>query len=203
MGTRSPTKIQVGNPVGREERDASMTGRNDITGVRRSPGHVAGSGLSLLGIYLNDHLAGATLGTELSARLAAAHRGSEDRDTLERLAAEIAEDRGALIDVMSALEIPVRQYKVALGWAAEKAGRFKPNGHIFTRSPLSSLEEIEMMRLGVEGKAACWRTLRVVADRDGRLDGAGIENLQSRADEQTRTLEELRIRAMDELTSSL
>jgi hypothetical protein len=41
----------------------------------------------------------------------------------------------------------------------EKAARLKLNGHLLARSPLSSLEELEMLRLGVEGKAAGWRTL--------------------------------------------
>jgi hypothetical protein len=38
------------------------------------------------------------------------------------------------------------------------------------RSPLSDLEELELLRLGVEGKAAGWRTLRTQADTDARLD---------------------------------
>jgi hypothetical protein len=41
----------------------------------------------------------------------------------------------------------------------EKAARLKLNGHLLARSSLSSLEEVEMLRLGVEGKAAGWRTL--------------------------------------------
>lgn len=38
------------------------------------------------------------------------------------------------------------------------------------RSPLSLLEELELMRLGVEGAGAGWRTLRKLAERDQRLD---------------------------------
>jgi hypothetical protein len=166
-------------------------------------GHVGRSGLALLGIYLNDHLAGATLGTELAFRLSGAHRKSEESVTFERIATEISEDRAALMELMAALEVPVRQYKVALGWVAEKTGRFKLNGRLLGRSPLSSLEEVEMMRLGVEGKAACWRTLLVLADRDDRLDRARLDALLHRADEQAETLEDLRIRVTAELTSAL
>jgi hypothetical protein len=166
-------------------------------------GHVGRSGLALLGIYLNDHLAGATLGTELASRLAGAHRESEASATFERIATEIAEDRAALMELMTALEVPLRQYKIVLGWAAEKAGRFKPNGRLLTRSPLSSLEEVEMMRLGVEGKAACWRTLLVLADRDDRLDRTRLDELLRRAGEQAETLEDLRIQVTAELTSAL
>jgi hypothetical protein len=175
-----------------------MCQSNDITGT----GPTGQSGLALLGIYLNDHLAGATLGAELASRLAGAHRRSKESATLERLAIEIGEDRAALLDLMAALEVPVRKYKMALGWMAEKVGRIKPNGRVLSRSPLSSLEEVEMMRLGVEGKRACWKTLRLLADRDDRLDKARLANLLRRASEQADTLEELRVRGAEELTTA-
>jgi hypothetical protein len=146
-----------------------------------------------LGIYLNDHLLGAMFGTELAARIAAAHRGSPDGAVLQDLAAEIREDRDALREVMETLDVPVRRYKTVLGWVAEKAGRLKPNGHLIERSPLSDLEELEVMRLGVEGKAACWRTLRARSDRDPRLDAAHLDALLARARGQADALEELRV----------
>ena len=128
------------------------------------------TGHSLLGIYLNDHLAGATAGTELARRMAASPQLAAAGGALQRLADELAEDRAALLKMMAALGIPVRGYKVYAAWIGEKAGRLKPNGYLLARSPLSSLEELEMLRLGVEGKAAGWRTLRVLADREPRLD---------------------------------
>jgi hypothetical protein len=157
----------------------------------------------LLGIYLNDHLAGATLGTELIHRLAGAHRGSDDGAVLERLANEITEDRATLIEVMGDLGVPVRQYKVALAWVAEKAGRLKPNGRLLERSPLSSLEELEVMRLGVEGKSAGWKTLLAVADQDDRVDRTRLEELIARAGQQADTLEELRMRVAVEFARAL
>ena len=82
---------------------------------------------------------------------------------------------------------------------AEKAGRFKPNGHLLDRSPLSGVEEFEVMRLGVEGKGACWRTLRVLAERDDRLDRARLDELLARADRQADLLEGFRVAAVEEL----
>lgn len=151
--------------------------------------------MQLLGIYLNDHLAGATAGTALAHRIARTHQDQGDGSRLRRLAAEVAQDRAALLDVMTALGIPVRAYKVAAAWAGEKAGRLKFNGHLLTRSPLSSLLELEMMRLGVEGKAAGWRTLRTLADTDRRLDPARLEELIARAARQSEMLEDLRVGA--------
>jgi hypothetical protein len=149
----------------------------------------------LLGIYLNDHLAGATGGMELARRLAASHPDPGQRITLQRLAAEITQDRRALLDLMAALGLPVRHYKLSAAWAAEKAARLKLNGRLLSRSPLSSLEELEMLRLGVEGKAAGWRTLRALADADSRLDRDRLDELMARARQQADLLEELRVQA--------
>ena len=153
------------------------------------------SGQAQLGIYLNDHLAGATGGMELARRMAGSHHDPAQQMTLHRLAAEITQDRRALLDVMAVLGLPVRHYKASAAWAAEKAGRLKLNGRLLSRSPLSSLEELEMLRLGVEGKAAGWRTLRALADADSRLDRDRLEELMTRARQQADLLEELRVQA--------
>ena len=154
----------------------------------------------LLGIYLNDHLAGATAGLELARRTQRAHQRPTENDDLRRIANEISQDRAALREIMANLGIAVRGYKTTAAWIGEKAARLKLNGHIRSRSPLSDLEELEMLRLGVEGKAAGWRTLRVLADSDQRLDAARLDDLISRAQSQADRLEELRIRAARRVT---
>jgi hypothetical protein len=159
----------------------------------------AGAGPELLGIYLNDHLAGATAGVELAHRMARSHTGPGAGSTMQRLAAEIAQDRSDLQEIMAGLGIPARAYKVCAGWIGEKVGRLKLNGRLRSRSPLSNLEELEMLRLGVEGKAAGWRTLRVLADSDPRLDAVRLDGLTSRAQGQADLLEDLRVRAADEV----
>ena len=88
------------------------------------------------------------------------------------------------------------------GWAGEKAGRRKLNGHLLTWSPLSDLEETEMLRLGVEGKAAGWRTLRAVAERDRRLDTGQLDKLLARATRQSDTLESLRVRIAEQVLAT-
>jgi len=50
-----------------------------------------------------------------------------------------------------------------------------------------------MLRLGVEGKAAVWRTLRVLAEGEGLLDAGYLDRLLARADRQSRLLESLRV----------
>jgi Hemerythrin HHE cation binding domain len=189
----SPGALKAAGPIAAvadRARDA-VTGRGD--------GQV---GYRVLGIYLNDHLAGATAGTELAHRVARTHRGPGPDGQLKRLAAEVAQDRAALIAMMKALGIPVRAYKVCAAWVGEKAGRVKFNGRLLARSPLSDLEELELLRLGVEGKAAGWRTLRTLADTDRRLDPAHLDELMSRARRQADLLEELRVRAAEQVISS-
>jgi hypothetical protein len=152
-----------------------------------------------LAIYLNDHLAGATAGTELARRMARSQRGATGEKELGRIAGEIAEDRDSLLDIMRVLGVAVRRYKVAAGWIGEKAGRLKTNGRVVRRSPLSSLLELESMRLGVEGKASGWRTLRELADEDHRLDAGRLDILLARARGQATRLEELRVRRAAEI----
>lgn len=156
---------------------------------------------ALLGIYLNDHLAAGTGGLALFQRCATAHRGTAVEGTLTGLAAEIAEDRRALIDMMKALSVSIRHYKMYAGWAVEKLGRLKPNGHLTSRSPLSTLLELESMLVGVEGKAALWRTLRRLAEEDQRLESSRLDSLLERARRQSDTLEGLRAGAATEVFS--
>lgn len=152
-----------------------------------------------LGIYLNDHLAGATAGVELARRVAGTGQVPAPPAELRQFAQEVAEDRDSLLRIMGTLGLPVRSYKVWAAWAGEKAGRLKPNGRLTTRSPLSNLEELELLRLGVEGKAAGWRTLRTLADRDTRLEAGQLDELISRARRQAGFLEESRIRAAEQV----
>ena len=153
----------------------------------------------LVGIYLNDHLAGATAGTELAHRIARTPDEVADRAALQRLAAEINADRRALLEIMGLLGVPVRHYKTTAAWLGERVGRLKFNGRLRTRSPLSRLEELELLRLGVEGKAAGWRTLRELADTEPRLSPAGLDELLTRARQQADQLEDLRIAAAHHL----
>lgn len=154
---------------------------------------------NLLGIYLNDHLAVATGEVELARRLVESQSGSSIGDTLERLATEIRQDRAALIDIMAAIGVPVRHVKSYLAWVAEKMGRLKLNGYVLRRSPLSGLVELEALRLGAEGRAAAWRTLRGLADHDRRLDAGRLDELLARAHRQIGTLEELGARTATEI----
>ncbi|MDX6759305.1 MULTISPECIES: hypothetical protein [Streptomyces] len=160
--------------------------------MNRSHRPPTGRAPTFLAIYLNDHLAGANGGVELLRRAAAAQRGGTLGTSLESLADQVAVDRESLRTLMGDLDVPVMRARAALGRLAEKVGRLKLNGRVLSRSPLSDVLELEAMRIGVEGKAACWRSLRSLARTDPRIDTALIEELLRRAEQQIRTLEALR-----------
>jgi hypothetical protein len=157
-----------------------------------------GLGDDRLSIYLNDHLAGATAAANLARRAAGSNEGTDYGPALEAVATEIEEDRAALMDVMQRLSVGRDHLKSALAWSAERAGRLKLNGQLVGYSPLSRLEEIEVLSLGVEGKLALWRTLRSTHASDPRLAGIDLDGLIERARSQRRRLERQRVRAADE-----
>jgi len=150
----------------------------------------------LLGIYLNDHLTGATLGRELSRRAAANNRGEPPGPFLVTLAREVDEDRDALIAIMGALGIRTDPVKVAAAWAAEKVARLKLNGRLTGYSPLSRVIELEGLALGVRGKLAGWRTLDRVRARHPALEPFDLTRLQQRAEDQLEGLERHRLDAV-------
>ncbi|RKN45895.1 hypothetical protein [Streptomyces hoynatensis] len=158
-----------------------------------------GHGPGLLGVYLNDHLAGATGGLRLARRMTGPRASAEPGPELREIAAEIAEDRAALLGIMRRLDVPVRRYKAYAGGAAELAGRLKPNGRLLRRSPLAGLVELEALRLGVTGKAEAWSVLRELAASDARLDSRLLDELLARALRQGETLDRLRAERAREL----
>jgi hypothetical protein len=169
---------------------------SDATGSGTAAAGTAGPMRAPLAIYLNDHLLGATSGTELARRIAKQHAMSPAGAALVRVADEIAQDRGALLRIMRDLGVPVRRYKMGVGWLLEKAGRAKTNGFLVRRAPLSSVLELEALRVGVEGKRLMWQALRALSGpQSAVLDEEQLTQLLRRAREQSGTLEELQLKA--------
>jgi hypothetical protein len=147
-----------------------------------------------LDTYLNDHLAGAFAGRALSRRAAERQRGTDLAPPLERVAKEIREDIRSLEQLMERLGIPRRNQRAMIGELAHAVGRLKFGGVLHRGSPVATLEELETLALGIEGKLALWRALRHGADDDGSL-GPELDGLISRARTQRELVEELRLKA--------
>jgi hypothetical protein len=148
---------------------------------------------NLLAIYLNDHLAGSTVGVELARRARGSNEGTPLGEFLSALVTEIDEDRETLVAVMDAVGARRDKAKVAGAWAGEKLGRLKLNGSLLGYSPLSRLVELEGLALGVTGKLALWRLLDQLADP--RLSGFDFDALTVRAERQRDELERQRLAA--------
>jgi hypothetical protein len=147
----------------------------------------------LLGIYLNDHLAGATVGVEAGKRARASNEGTEFGPPLTRLAIEIEEDKATLEKVMDDLGISRSRVKPPLGWIGEKLGRLKPNGQLRGYSPLSRVIDLELLLIGITGKHRLWTLLGELLDDETPADFAA---LAARAEDQRSRVEDLQLRAV-------
>jgi hypothetical protein len=141
----------------------------------------------LLAIYLNDHLAGATVALELARRARGANEGSELGAFLGELGEELEHDRETLREVMATVGAGRDRLKVAGAWAGEKAGRLKLNGRLLGYSPLSRVVELEGLALAVTANLTLWRMLDGLAD--ARLAKFEFNALAGRAERRRDELE--------------
>ena len=142
-----------------------------------------------LSIYLNDHLAGATLGVELVRRAARENAANELGEFLRSLSAEIAEDRATLAGLMERMGIPLSTPKIAAGWAAEKLGRLRPNGQLTGYSPLSRVLELEGLAAGIQAKRGLWLSLAEIREHYEPLRTLDCNALAARARSQLQRVE--------------
>jgi len=144
-----------------------------------------------LGIYLNDHFAGSTGGSELARRACSNSTDPERTAMWKSVSTEVDEDREILEQMIERIGVSRNPVKAALAWIGEKAGRLKPNGQVTGPSELGQFVELEMMLIGVTGKLALWRALRM-AD-DPRLRSFDFPKLIERAESQRDRLDEHRL----------
>jgi hypothetical protein len=148
----------------------------------------------LLAIYLNDHLAGATLGVELARRLRSSNRGdAEFGAPLARLCSEIEEDYDTLVRLMERLGVDRNSVKPTLAKIGERLGRLKLNGQLRGYSPLSRVLELEGMAGGIGLKLQLWNAME--QSYGETLDGFDFHALAARADNQGQRVEDLHLAA--------
>ena len=147
----------------------------------------------LLGTYLNDHMAGSTLGVELARRARDQNEGTPLGRFLAKIVEEIEEDRETLKQVMDRVDVGQDKKKQTLSWVGEKVGRLKPNNRLFGYSPLSRVIELEGLSLGIEGKRCLWQALR--GANEPRLENFDFDALIERAERQRSGVEEHRLAA--------
>lgn len=141
----------------------------------------------LLGLYLSDHLTGATAGAERIGRMCDTYVDTPVYTELSELAEELRLERAFLSHLIDDLGVRSRPYRQAAAWIGERVGRLKLNGRVFSRSPLSLVLEIELLRSAVVGKLGLWQTLAEHAIELG-LDADVFVALGQRALEQAEML---------------
>ncbi len=85
-------------------------------------------------VYLNDHLAGAMLGSNLAKQIQAQHEGSALGKRMESLAPLIEEDRHTLIELMERMDTSRNPVKQAATWMAEKVEPIEAQGPVVRRA---------------------------------------------------------------------
>jgi hypothetical protein len=146
--------------------------------------------IDYLETYLQDHRAGAAMGSDLARRLADENLGTPYEDSLVAIAQEIEQDVDTLDEIMERFGISPSGLKIAGAKIAETVGRLKPNEQLTGYSPLSRVLEIEGLRGGVHAKLGLWDSLSELAQHDDRLDVEAIAGLQARAEKQLDGLRE-------------
>jgi len=146
-------------------------------------------------VYLNDHLAGAMLGSALAERLREENEGTPLGDAMSSLAPAIEEDRQTLIDLMDRMGTSRNPVKQATTWLAEQAARLKFSGLTSGEPKVGTFMALENLTLGVEGKVSLWKALKEVAAQYESLDSMKLDDLIERAEAQHDALERERIAA--------
>jgi len=145
--------------------------------------------------YLNDHLAGATLGCDHANQLAQMYSGTASADELARIAAEVRQDKATLLRLMDDVGARPSPVKRIGAWVAEKAGRLKFRGVTSGKPELGRYLALETMSLGVEGKRSLWTALEQSAGGAPALRRVDLGELVVRAEQQRETLERRRLEA--------
>ena len=165
-------------------------GADDDAGVKNGPRIPDRVSRELLGLYLSDHLTGATAGADRAERMAASAIDTPVYARLSETAEEIRLERTFLQQLIDDLGLRQRGYRQAVAWAGEHLGRLKGNGRTFSRSPLTLVLEAELMRSAVVGKLGVWQTLGELAAELG-LDPDTFADLAEQARQQAAVFDEV------------
>jgi hypothetical protein len=156
---------------------------------------VSGEALSA---YLNDHLAGSVGAVEMIERAIGENTGNLLARRLQPELEEIRKNQDIVRDLIQRIGTAESRLKKAGAWLAEKAGRVKLAG---TDEPteLSRMETLEALVIGIHGRRALWRALRVAADKHSVLRDLDLDSLERQAAEQHDRVEEWRLEAAREV----
>lgn len=158
----------------RDVEHTRLRAADDTSRGHDAPGADEQVDMDLLGLYLSDHLTGATAGAERIERMAADFIDTPVFPALSELAAEIRGEHLYVRHLIGELGLRRRPVAEAVSWVGERVGRLKSNGSLLKRSPMTLVLEAELMRSAVIGKLGMWQTL------EGNAEALGLEAEQFR-----------------------
>jgi hypothetical protein len=153
-----------------------------------------------LATYLNDHLAVALAGVEVSRRSLSSNDGTPYEPVLRRISEDLQQDLRLVREVMRSLEVDEDPVKKGIAWVGEKLGRLKLNDSLTSYSPLSRVVELEALMVVTGLLRNTWATLDEVLGDDPRVPG--VANARRRAEDNLRELDAQRPAAMREALTS-
>ena len=149
---------------------------------------------SPLVVLLRNHQAGGRAAIDLYDRALSGQRARPYAARLRTLRDEAREDLDFNESVMRRLGVAASPVQVVGTRITERVGRFKPNGRLVRRSPLSDVVELEGLIAAVHVKLAGWQAAQVgeflTAAESARLTG-----LEARARTQAERLSRMHAEA--------
>lgn len=149
---------------------------------------------SVLTTYLNDHLAGSVAALELLDLLLSTGPAGQ-RESYRRLRSEIEEDQRILQQIIQRLGGKESRVRKAAAWLTEKVGQAKLQFDDPGDGALRTLEALETLGLGIQGKLGLWRALEAVAAAIPEIGALDFSRLQQRAVDQFDRVDQLRLQA--------
>lgn len=144
-----------------------------------------------MAMYLRNHEAAAQAGLDLFRRVARTHRDAAYAADLKAITAQVHADLTSLQAIMHELGVSPDLVLATVLRIGERAGRWKPNGRLLRRSPLSDLLEIEALVDAVYAKLSGWRALDTVPAAQRTLRPVPVGMLIQRAESQLLQLHQI------------
>jgi hypothetical protein len=144
----------------------------------------------LLRAYISDHLQLIRAGHDLACRTRRREPDGELGSLLDAVADELREQESVAIAFLRQLGAGAPWLRLAIGAAAEKIGRLKPNGRFLQASPLALVFELEVLEAMLESASRFWRVL----DRAGVANELVVRRYADASERFVPTLERNRLR---------
>jgi hypothetical protein len=146
-----------------------------------------------LATYLTDHLAAAKFSVDLLEGLIDKHAETPFGEFTKKILKEVSADRAVLQNVYDDIHGGGSALKEAAAWFSEQIARLKLRFR--SDAGFGDFEALELLALGILGKAKLWVALSKLAPFDERIRRIDLDHLIQRAQLQHDEVERYRLAA--------